>query len=75
MRPIRIVSSECNDTVVIPVGDLGPCIVLRGVCDFYRVCIAKNTGMGFYKKSPYCSSRRKKAKGQTKTKMGGWRDG
>jgi hypothetical protein len=28
-----------------------------------------------YKKSPYCSSRRKKAKGQTKSKMGGRHDG
>jgi hypothetical protein len=28
-----------------------------------------------YTKSPYCSSRRKKAKGQTKIKMGGRRDG
>jgi hypothetical protein len=32
-------------------------------------------GAEHYKKSPYCSGRRKKAKGQTKTKMGGWRNG
>jgi hypothetical protein len=42
---------------------------------FFARNIDRDGGAEPYKKSRYCSSRRKKAKGQTKTKMGGRHDG